>query len=213
MNQLSFQQKGEVIVVVLNGQAAMEIGWAASLEICRALDVQIRNAEARQKDPTILCLPETGIKVGGTELLFRQEFEKILCIANGRLLFDMNTTPTSEGISIARYVWRTWLGVARVVEEESSDPEKLILDAAILHRSGAPFGLSNSPKINAEAKKEATGNRELRRFMPDGIKSAEVLGTPTVKIDTRPPLEQALELVGSLDPESLLTLQAKLLRK
>lgn len=213
MSRLNLSQRGEMIVVTIDGQPRLEVGWKLSLEICKALDLHIRNAEARHTDPAVLVLPETGIKQGSTEFTFRQELDKILCIANGQLLFDMNTTPTANGISIARHVWRAWLGVTKVVEEENlprKDRERLQRDAAIFHRSGAPFGLTNNPKHQAEAKKLAEGDRELRRHMANGIKSAEVLGAPSIKQDNRSPLECALELAGSLTPAQLARIKADL---
>jgi hypothetical protein len=77
----------------------------------------------------------------------------------------------------------------------TDNADRLTFDSAILHRSGARFGLTDNPLIKAEAKKEAVHNRDLRRFMPDGIKSAEVIGAPTVYLGSRPPDSRLRSLV------------------
>lgn len=64
--------------------------------------------------------------------------------------------------------------------EEHAQAAQIIADSAILMRAGVPFSLSNNPKILAEAAKEAAWNRTLRRFMPGGVLSEEVVGTPTL---------------------------------
>lgn len=62
--------------------------------------------------------------------------------------------------------------------EEWAKAERVAMDAAILLRSGAPFGITDHPAIQAEAAKEAAWNRDLRRWMPGGVKSEEAVGTP-----------------------------------
>lgn len=64
--------------------------------------------------------------------------------------------------------------------EEREHAERLALDAAIVFRAGAPFGLTSHPKIQAEAVKLALGDRSLRRYMPGGVRSRVMLGAPSV---------------------------------
>lgn len=80
---------------------------------------------------------------------------------------------------LARELWRALVAKARQAEEQAK-AEEIAADAAILFRAGAPFGLSDDPKIQSEAVKEAAWNRELRRCMPGGIKSTELFGAPTI---------------------------------
>lgn len=80
------------------------------------------------------------------------------------------------------------LAIAKALREKGQLAEEharaisgeLITDQAILQRAGMPFGLTSHPKIQAEAMKEAVSNRDLRRYMPGGIKSQRMIGTPTV---------------------------------
>src|SRR3990172_393461 len=65
--------------------------------------------------------------------------------------------------------------------EEIAKVAQVIADGALLFRSGAPFGVSNNRDVNAEIAKEAQSNRDLRRFMPSGIKSQEQFGAPTIR--------------------------------
>lgn len=206
MQSIRFVKENRAVVLVVNERRVCEIGWKPSLEICRALDQQIRNAEAQRIDPTVLPCGETGVLVGGVEFTFRQELGRILCLGAGRLLFDMNTEPTADGQSIARQVWTAWLGVTRQVEEESANPEAIAYDAAILHRAGIGIGLTDNPKIQAEAAKIADGDRDIRRFMKDR-RSGRVLGAPSVKIDNRPPIVRLVEIAKSLTPEQIAKLR------
>lgn len=71
--------------------------------------------------------------------------------------------------------------------EELAKASDIIFDQAILTRTGAPFGLSDHPRIKEEAAKEAVSNRTLRRALPGGVRSKEVIGAPTVIV--KPPKE------------------------
>ncbi len=79
----------------------------------------------------------------------------------------------------ARMLGRALLAAAAKAEEYAK-ANSVILDSAILLRSGAPFGITSNPRILDEARKEAQSNRMLRRYMPGGIKSKEQFGSPTV---------------------------------
>lgn len=67
---------------------------------------------------------------------------------------------------------------ARQLEEEEKH-EAIAQDAAILFRAGAPFGLTDNPEIQREAVTEAAWGK-LRRYMPKGIESQEVVGVPSL---------------------------------
>lgn len=69
--------------------------------------------------------------------------------------------------------------VARIAEAYEK-AEKIIQDSALLMRGGAGFSLSNDPKILDAARNEAAFNSELRRKLPGGVKSEEVVGLPTI---------------------------------
>lgn len=103
---------------------------------------------------------------GGIALLF-----------NGRVVPGMEALPRQAAEQIARVL----LAQCRMIEN-TENPEKTIADQAILHRAGIPIGLTNNLKILNAAHTEAQWNRDLRRYMPNapGIKSAEMVGTPTI---------------------------------
>jgi hypothetical protein len=66
--------------------------------------------------------------------------------------------------------------------EEYRDANRIIMDQAILQRSGAPFGLSSHQKIIEEAHKEAQWNNHLRRYMPlKGIEPRAAVGRPSLR--------------------------------
>jgi hypothetical protein len=210
LQTVGFQREGDGVLIVVGGRRLCTLGVKASLEACRALDKQLRSALSRTMNPALLVVGETGVFWRGQGLSFREELDTIVCIGGNpeRLLFDMNTVPTAGGgPSIARQVWSAWLGVTRQVEEWI-ERERVARDAAILHRSGAPMGIAHSPIIRAEAQKLATGDRDLRRFMPDkrrsvtsgGVLSDEVLGTPTIGHDTRSSAIRLTGILNSLPP-------------
>lgn len=57
---------------------------------------------------------------------------------------------------------------------------QVLLDTAFLMRSGAPFTLSNDPKLLDAARNAAAFDKTLRRQLPGGVKSQEVVGLPTI---------------------------------
>jgi len=76
----------------------------------------------------------------------------------------------------------------RAMEMRPKVAEQMAFDSAILLRAGASFGLTSNPKILDMAKTEAESNRDLRRYMPGGIKGEEQFGRPGVRhVDTGKP--------------------------
>jgi len=82
--------------------------------------------------------------------------------------------------------WNVALDVARAMYQQAKRAEEyakaagIVFDQALLIRSGAFFGLSDHRGIQQEAAKEAAWNRDLRRYLPGGVKSKEQFGTPAV---------------------------------
>lgn len=76
-------------------------------------------------------------------------------------------------------------------EYERAENGQLITDHAILTRLGFPIGLSNHPKVQAEVAKEAAWNSDLRRYLPGGVRSEAVVGTPTMVPHSPTPAQQA----------------------
>jgi len=68
-----------------------------------------------------------------------------------------------------------------LLADEWAQAERVAQDSAILLRAGSNFGLSNDPRILAEARKAAAWDSALRRYMPGGVQSEECFGTPTIQ--------------------------------
>ena len=64
--------------------------------------------------------------------------------------------------------------------EENEKALQIIKDQALIQRVGFPVGLTNNPEMQKEAMKVAQHDKDLRRFLPGGIKSEGIVGTPTV---------------------------------
>lgn len=105
-------------------------------------------------------------------LTVRQEGEKVLLLSGGILIAEM---PWEAADQLARAL----TAKARQAEELQK-AEQIAFDQAVLMRGGFPIGLTRHKAIMSEAIKEAFWNTQLRRYMPDGVKSREAVGTPTI---------------------------------
>jgi hypothetical protein len=98
----------------------------------------------------------------------------------------------SEGLALADLPWEAALELAHALRaqakraEEIACREQVVYDQAILNRLGIKLGLVVDPRLQQEAMHEAAWNSDLRRYLPGGIRSQEVVGMPTL-IRHRPP--------------------------
>lgn len=97
---------------------------------------------------------------------------RVLLAADGKFITSM---PWEKALEVAAALVR----LAREAEENEK-ALAIAQDGAILLRAGAPFGLTNNPKIQAEVKKLAEHDTKLRRYMPAGVKGKGIVGTPTI---------------------------------
>ncbi len=74
---------------------------------------------------------------------------------------------------------------AGAMAEEQSDPQRVVDDAALLIRMGAPVGITNDKRIQEAAWNAAQWDPQLRKAPLRGIQSKERVGTPTL-IQTKP---------------------------
>lgn len=106
------------------------------------------------------------------EMTIRQEGARVRLIVGGRLIADLAPEAARELAALLRHQ----AGKA----EEIVQRERIVFDQAILLRVGAPIGLIHDPHLRHQAASEAAWNSDLRRYLPGGVKSQEVFGTPTV---------------------------------
>jgi hypothetical protein len=107
----------------------------------------------------------------------RQEGGQVLLIVAGRAVLEI---PWRKADAVARAI----VAKARAAEEHEK-AMGIARDQAILLRAGVPLGLTSNPKIQDEAAKIAAWDRDLRRYMPGGVKSEEQLGTPAIRVHPR----------------------------
>lgn len=105
-------------------------------------------------------------------LRIKQHYGRVLLIADGKVVADM-PWQAADQVSAALK------SVARLAEEWDK-AEQIAKDGAVLLRAGVPIGLTDHPRIKAEVAKIAVNDRSLRRYMPGGVKSREVFGTPGI---------------------------------
>lgn len=116
-----------------------------------------------------------------SELRARQDGDHVLIVIDGRA----QRVPWNAALQIADAI----RAVAKQAEAyAAAQSGQLITDQAILIRSGAAerFGLTNDPRVMAEAVKEAAHDRKLRRYIPWGIRSSAAVGAPTIIQHRRP---------------------------
>lgn len=107
------------------------------------------------------------------QVRIRQEGVYVQLIVDGKVVFN---APWNAALDI----FREGTAAARRAEELAV-AESIIFDQAILVRAGAPFGVTSNPAMLREALTEAGHNSTIRRYMPGGIKSTEIIGTPEVR--------------------------------
>ena len=107
----------------------------------------------------------------------RQEGTHVLVIQNGRAVLDL---PWEAAVALSRA-----LRVKAKDAEELAKADIVARDAALLLRAGVPIGLTSHGKIRDEAVKLAVSDRGLRRALPGGIRSREMLGRPAVHVQRK----------------------------
>lgn len=189
-----------MIVLVVDGQRAAELGCAAARAVCDALRPHARGEGAE----------ETCVGSGVHQIAFRTQpkmadeaEDMVLCIAAGRLLWD-------APVSVANAIWLALCSQQRQLEEEQpANAERIAFDGGLLLRSGAWFGLTDNPKLQAEVVKEAGHNRQLRRCLPGGVRGG-VLNAPRIFHDTRTPAQRLSALIAKADGGTKIRIRALL---
>jgi hypothetical protein len=170
ISRLTVGRNDKDVFIVLDGRRLFDLGWKAALALAAAIRKQMRVARAWELDnatplePEILVCNAIGV---------RHEMGRILVLHGGALRFDM-------GWRYAARIWAAIVSKGREAEEWAK-ADQVALDGAIMFRSGAPIGFTDNPAIQAEIVKEAVHNRDLRRFMPGGVRSEVLLGAPVIK--------------------------------
>lgn len=116
--------------------------------------------------------PTVLVREQANEVTIRREGERVLLIVGGRAVLDMPWRKADDVCAAIR-------SKARAAEEQEK-ALSIARDNAILLRAGVPLGLTNDRRIREETAKIAAWDRDLRRYMPGGIKSQEMLGRPAV---------------------------------
>jgi hypothetical protein len=191
MARVVVRRESGVVVLVVNGQRAAELGVDTARAVCDALRPHVRGEGA----------DETSVGQGVHQLEFRTQPKladegenMVLCIAGGRLLFD-------APVSVASRIWSALCAQQRQLEEEQPvNAERIAFDGGLLLRTGAPFGLTDNSKLQQEVVKEAGHNRDLRRFLPGGVRG-QVLAAPRIYHDSRSP-EDRIRMLARTSPQA-----------
>src|SRR5690348_5295636 len=137
MSRVSVRRELSLVVLVVEGQRAAELGCAAARAACDALRPHARGEG----------IEETRVGSGVHQLAFRTQpkladeaEDMVLCIASGRLLWD-------APVSIANKIWLALCSLQRrLAEEQPANAERIAFDGGLLLRTDAWFGLTDNPK-------------------------------------------------------------------
>lgn len=163
------QHGARVALLSASGAPLGELPWEAALELGRAL-LHVSRPGAGEVE---------RVDVAGARRRVLRESDAVTVHDHlGALCATM--TPTG-----ALALGRALVAVAHKAEEWAV-ALAVAYDAAILLRTGAPFGLTSQPDILKEAVKLARDDRDLRRWLPGGIRSQEIVGEPTLIVGPPP---------------------------
>ncbi len=107
----------------------------------------------------------------------RQSGARVTLVLDGAWLGDL---PWQAALELAEAL-RTQAKRA----EEWEKASQIAADQAVLLRAGIPIGLTSHPVIQAEAAKIAAWDRDLRRYLPGGVRSQSVVGAPSIHQSAR----------------------------
>lgn len=132
--------------------------------------------EALELGEVLISISESQVDRGHASLGMKRSVmwdHEDVTLFNGGQVGAVLTRPGAKAFGRALII------VARRAEEWVKR-EALARDAAILLRAGAPLGLTSNAAIQAEAAKIARDDRDLRRYLPGGIRGTEIVGEPTL---------------------------------
>ena len=168
---------GNRVLVDFGGVFCVDWHWRKVDEFCDALrrlaEHSRRFVPAGEGAIVAAGAPADDLVIALSDrLTIRTYGQRIMVLLDARQGFEC-------GAAEALQIWGQFKHAARVAEERDAI-EQIIYDHALLTRAGFSFGLTDNPAAQAEVEKEAAWNRDLRRALPGGVRSSEVVGTPTL---------------------------------
>ncbi len=151
------RREGPRIAWIIEGRRMVDFHWKAGDALCQGIRHFLAGLESSYK-VQVLRIHWSNI---GT----------VLIDIGGRTVLDM-TAGDLEAVSVA-----TRAQCRKAEEEECAN--QVAFDGALLLRTGAPFGMTDNPKIKEMVLTEASSNRTLRTALP-GMKDTTLFGAPIV---------------------------------
>jgi hypothetical protein len=153
---------GRVVLFNPGPRLAVAFSWRAAVDVAHAMMWKARGLLA--PDPE---------KVAAVRV--RREANDILIEEVGRAHRLVFIAP----LAAAHTVGEALIAQARLLEEQEK-AEQVVFDQAILNRIGKRLGLLTDRRLAERAMHEAHWNSRLRRYLPGGVRSQEVVGKPTL---------------------------------
>jgi hypothetical protein len=106
-------------------------------------------------------------------LTIQQYYDQVVLLLDGKFMCTMPWQVADEIASMVR-------SIARLAEEYAK-ANAIIAQDALLIRSGAPFSLTNNPKMREQSFNDAQWDPTARKSMPlAGVPSAKEVGAPSL---------------------------------
>lgn len=154
---LKVRREGPRIAWIIADRRMVDFHWKAGDALCQGIRYFLGGLESSYQ-VQVLRIHWSNI---GT----------VLIDIGGRTVLDM-TAGDLEAVAVATRAQ------CRKAEEEDCAGQ-VALDGALLLRTGAPFGMTDNPKIKSMVLAEASTNRTLRTALP-GMRDTTLFGAPQV---------------------------------
>jgi len=176
-------REGRVVLYNREAKLAVAFSWRAALDVARAMMWKARGLLVA--DPDRVATVRVRRIEHSAERVASESERHAPCampFARGEILLEEAGTGRLlliAPLSAAHAVGEALIAKARELETVEK-AASVIYDQAILQRLGMRFGVTSDPVLQAEAMKEAHWNSGLRRYLPGGVRSQEVVGVPTL---------------------------------
>lgn len=155
-------RSGRVVLYNPQSRVALAFSWRAAVDVAHAMMYKARGLHLR---PDMEKVAAVRVRRDDGNIIVEDA-------ARGAIVL-------SAPLSAAMAIGEALISKARELETvEQAD--SIIFDQAILQRMGAGFGLAHRPDMQREAMKEAHWNSQLRRYLPGGVRSQEIVPAPQV---------------------------------
>lgn len=152
---------GRVVLYNPLTRTALSLSWRAADEVAHAMMWRARGV--READAEVVCRLRVWREAG---IVFLQREE------TGQLLF-------MAPCAAAHRIGEALLAQARHLDT-LEHAERIAWEQGLLYRAGMGLPLAPTPELAAEGMRQAHWDTTLRRALPGGVRSTEIVGRPLI---------------------------------